>query len=314
MGALIFVEGVPGSGKSTTAQFIARQLASHGRPARWIYEQEHPHPLVPGEPVTGYRSWDEFTDVRVDRWQAFAAAIARGSETVIVDGALLQLPVFSMLRRNAERPAVERLVNRLAGTVESLHPHLVCLVHRDPAKALRAVGIRRGAAWVAQQVARADQWEFTQTRGLAGVDAVPAFWKEHGGLCDDIMATLPMKKTVVDVAEGTWPARRREICAAFGVGADERVVASPDDVRAVIGRYRSGPHEVTVDTEDGRLVLHGRLWPTNALLPVSRHVFDVEAWPYQVTFEDDAGGAVRVMRWSTPRLEGGPAGAYTRDG
>jgi thymidylate kinase len=56
VGELIFVEGVPGSGKSTTAQFIARRLARSGRPARWFYEEQAPNPFVPEIDPAHYRN------------------------------------------------------------------------------------------------------------------------------------------------------------------------------------------------------------------------------------------------------------------
>jgi thymidylate kinase len=55
---LIFVEGFPGAGKSTTAQFLARQLARSGGRVRWVYEGEVPNPLVPTAPAGGYQSWE----------------------------------------------------------------------------------------------------------------------------------------------------------------------------------------------------------------------------------------------------------------
>ena len=49
---IILVEGFPGCGKSTTAQWLARQLRTAGRPAEWFYEQQRPHPMA-GETPTG---------------------------------------------------------------------------------------------------------------------------------------------------------------------------------------------------------------------------------------------------------------------
>ena len=45
-GKLILVEGLPGSGKSSTAQFICDQLQRNGHRARWYYEDETPHPVA----------------------------------------------------------------------------------------------------------------------------------------------------------------------------------------------------------------------------------------------------------------------------
>ena len=42
---LILVDGITGSGKSTTAQFIARQLEKNGIKARWYNELEIGNPL-----------------------------------------------------------------------------------------------------------------------------------------------------------------------------------------------------------------------------------------------------------------------------
>jgi len=42
---LIIVEGMPGSGKSTTAQYISMQLNKNSIPSNWYYEVESNHPL-----------------------------------------------------------------------------------------------------------------------------------------------------------------------------------------------------------------------------------------------------------------------------
>jgi hypothetical protein len=43
----------------------------------------------------------------------------------------------------------------------------------------------------------------------------------------------------------------------------------PADIARLTGRYADGKRQATVEVVDGRLVLRGVLWFTNALLPVT---------------------------------------------
>jgi hypothetical protein len=304
---LIFVDGVPGTGKSTTAQFIARQLTRHGRPARWIYEEEASTPFVPETPKPDYRDWDEFAQLHVERWSAFARDMADVRETVIVESFLLQRPIFTMLRRDADPSIIEMLVNRIAGTVASLDPTLIYLSHVDPAQAWRAIAVRRGAEFAAGAVRRSEEWPYVQTRGIASLDGMLAYWQAHGALCDKIVSWLPMHTTVIDVATGDWTERRALICERLGVPADDPPAPDPRLLARFTGTYRDGSREIVVALTDERLVLRGVLWPTNTLLPVTSDTFDVEAWPFQVRFDGD------TLSWHGPRLWwGGPSGVFRR--
>lgn len=42
---LILVDEIPGTGKSTVAHFIARQLEKNGIKAKWFHEADNEHPL-----------------------------------------------------------------------------------------------------------------------------------------------------------------------------------------------------------------------------------------------------------------------------
>jgi len=48
---IILVEGFPGCGKSTTAQWLARQFRAAGPPAEWFYEGQRPHPMLAETPT-----------------------------------------------------------------------------------------------------------------------------------------------------------------------------------------------------------------------------------------------------------------------
>lgn len=95
--ALILLEGLPGAGKSTTAQWLAIQAERAGRRARWVYEQETPHPVFAGMPQE-FDSTEEYVADQVGRWSAFAERMRESGTLAIVDSAFLQRPVFARAR------------------------------------------------------------------------------------------------------------------------------------------------------------------------------------------------------------------------
>jgi hypothetical protein len=313
MARIILIEGFPGSGKSTTAQFLARLLARRGGRARWIYEGEVPNPLVPTAPASGYESWEQFVDVRVERWRAFAAAAGDHDVTIIPESALLQLPVFTMLRRNAEASIIARLVDRLVEAVAPLRPRLVYLARRDPEAAFRAIGERRGLSWLLHHAGSSEGYTFTQARGLSGFDGLLAYWRAHAELCDALVEAIDVPKLVLDVGPDGWAERRRRICDFADVPFEDEPAPGAAELERIAGRYGDGRREVTVEMVDGRLVARWTLWLTNALLPVRRNVFDLESSPVRVSFETDAAGHVHAFHCSGPRLAwDAPPGVFKR--
>jgi hypothetical protein len=310
---LIFVEGFPGAGKSTTAQFLARRFARGSGRVRWIYEGEVPNPFVPPQPPGGDQSWEQFADRRVARWRAFAAAAGDQDVTLIPESALLQLPVFTMLRRDVDPSLIVALVARLSEAASPLRPTLVYLARRDPEAAFRALGESRGLAWLLSHVANSAGYTFVQARGLSGLEGLLACWRAHADLCGAIVDHLDMPKLVLDVDTGDWPERRRRICEFVGAPFEDETFPETAELARMAGRYRDGKHEVTIEMVDGRLLVRAGLWLTKPLLPVRRNVFDLESWPVRVSFDDDATGHVRAFHYSGPRLAwGGPSGVFER--
>ena len=314
MARLIFIEGFPGAGKSTTAQFLARLLARRGNRARWIYEGELPNPLVPSVPAGGYQSWEQFVDLRVDQWRAFAAAAGDQDVTIIPESALLQLPVFTMLRRNVEDSVITGLVDRLVEAATPLRPTLVYLARRDPQTGLRAIGEHRGLSWLLHNAATSEGFTFTQARGLTGFDGLFAYWSAHAKLCDTIVEALGVPKLVLDVGPDGWAERRRRICDFVDVPFEDEPAPDPGELERLVGRYRDGRREVMVELDGRRLVMRWLFWRANALLPVRRDVFDLESWPVRVSFDTDATGRGHAFRCTGPRLAwAAPPGVFRRE-
>jgi hypothetical protein len=309
---LVFVEGFPGAGKSTTAQFLARRLARGGGRVRWIYEGEAPNPLVPSAPAGGYRSWEQFVDRRVARWRAFAAAAVDQDVTVIPESALLQLPVFTMLRRNLDPSLIVAFVERLVAAASPLRPMLVYLARRDPEAAFRTLGESRGLSWLLHHVANSAGYTFVQARGLAGLEGLLAYWRAHADLCGTIVDRIGLPKLALDVDGGDWAGRRRQICEFVGAPLEDEPAPEAAELAPMAGRYGDGRREVTVEMGEGRLVVRGLFWPTT-LLPVRRNVFDLESWPVRVSFDHDGAGHVRAFHCTGPGLAwSGPLGVFKR--
>ena len=129
---LILIEGFPGSGKSTTAQWLSRQWQVAGRACRWFYEQQPNHPVVGIPTGAVYETWQEYFAYRRERWSVFAADVEAGNVLSIMESALLQYPIFVMLRRGVAADTIVAFLLSVADIIRPLAPRLVYLKTRDP--------------------------------------------------------------------------------------------------------------------------------------------------------------------------------------
>jgi thymidylate kinase len=109
---LILLEGIPGSGKSTMAQHLARGLTDESRNIQWWYEEMHSHPLSIFDDVASLNAViQEFRDRQFanliakaeDRWDAFAGSLADFTGVVIVDRTFLGYLTWTLFAFDAPK-------------------------------------------------------------------------------------------------------------------------------------------------------------------------------------------------------------------
>jgi hypothetical protein len=130
---IILVEGFPGCGKSTTAQWLARQLRAAGRSAEWFYEQQRPHPMA-GETPTPASSWQDYFAARLARWSRLSQRVRSSGTVSILESAWLQGPVFLMLHRDLDRRLIKAFILKTVEAMRGADPALIYLPQPDPSR------------------------------------------------------------------------------------------------------------------------------------------------------------------------------------
>ncbi|MFD0618141.1 hypothetical protein ACFQZR_11760 [Paenibacillus sp. GCM10027629] len=91
---IILVEGLPGSGKSTTAQFISQCLSDGGIANKWWYEEEEGHPVymfnddesmkeVINDLANG--DYQKVVNNALEQWRRFSDSLMRIDQVILID-------------------------------------------------------------------------------------------------------------------------------------------------------------------------------------------------------------------------------------
>jgi hypothetical protein len=213
---LIFVDGLPGSGKSRTTQYVARELEQRGIPCRLFREREPDHPLNvggdlhPSGSTTGARLFaaytvDAFAKESLARWNAFVAE-ARHSERVnVLDSYPFQNSVRVLSQMDADPMTLATYQSRLEETTAGLAPVLIYLDPGDPGRALRAIAEQRGPAWTDYVIAVVTECPYASSRGLQGMEGAEAIMRAYKHLLDESVARFPFPKLVLSDCSRRWP-------------------------------------------------------------------------------------------------------------
>ena len=164
---LIIIEGLPGSGKSTTAAMIADELRKKGKRVLCFDEGED-HPA-------DYKDYD-FPDFETERekilakWRDFVSNCDRNA-VYVFNCVFLQNPMCeTMMRFDMEYEKSRAYISEIAEIIKPLHPVIVYTDRPDIRAAVDRVLDERGSDWLNAVIGYHTGQGYGKRNGLFGYD------------------------------------------------------------------------------------------------------------------------------------------------
>jgi hypothetical protein len=202
---LVIVEGIMGSGKSTTTLSIVHRLEASGIAAIGITEGVDPHPIR--------FDWDlpwsemppaELAKSGVAKWRSFVASSLNVERISIVDGQLFHGGLTALLLLEADADTMATYCREIVAIIRPLRPLLIYFHQDDVESAIRLVSTQRGGQWVNYQVNWKLESPYAKRRGLAGLDGLIALYREYRALTDQLFADLDIPKIGIENSRQEW--------------------------------------------------------------------------------------------------------------
>lgn len=207
-----------GSGKSTTARWLARLFRRTGAPARPIPEAR-PHPTNVFRTLPHWKQ--PWRDITVDdlmtrsymNWQSFVAHAISKPHISVFDGQLFHGDFTSLFLMGCPAQLLQQYVENVLQLAQPLNPMIIYCYQDDVAQALDRIGAQRGSNWVAAQVAWKVASPYGQQRGLMGIDGWKQLYREYRQVTDTCFDALPIRKLAIETSANDWLNYQTRICA-----------------------------------------------------------------------------------------------------
>jgi hypothetical protein len=190
---LVFIDGLPGSGKSTTAVEIGRRSLG----SRVFLESQPGHPLLVGVPdeqgaafanIHEVHSVESFAAEALAKFEAFLETV-EGGVLYVFESHPLQSTVRVLGQLDAPEARVMKFWSDLQDRLEFGKPRLVYFQETDPRQALIDIIQKRGPSWESYIVEAFNRFPWAKARNLSGVEAMLEAFGEYSGLFDRLAAS-----------------------------------------------------------------------------------------------------------------------------
>ncbi len=211
-----------GSGKSTTARWLARLFRRAGIAARPVPEAR-PHPTNVFRSLPHWKQpWRDVTaDELIARscanWKAFVARAVADPHISVFDGQLFHGDFTCLFLMACPPQRLHEYVHTVLQLAQPLQPMLIYYYQDDVTEALDRIGAQRGARWVESQVDWRVASPYGQRRGLVGSNGWKQLYRDYRLLTDECLQALPIPKLAIETSPGEWSDYQTRIRAFLGL-------------------------------------------------------------------------------------------------
>lgn len=296
---LILLEGITGTGKSTTAQNLFVQLHSEKKSPKWFHEEENGHPLYyPDWNIQWIRTTDklsEFINNWPHQWKSLYGYCNKN--ILILTSYLFQDGARVLFANNMDKEFVFEFVKNIVESIKDLKPVVIFLYTRDTVKTLENLWIKRGRAWMKYIYGVDEQTPFAKSRNLKGTTASMILWGKFQNLCREMFQFLDIEKIEIDVTDCHWKEYQERISKKLELDTYIYPSVDLDHSESYCGFFISNKHETLscrIRLDNGAFVCDF-IWPDLKLIPQTKTRFWIQSFPLQFVFSNNTAGKYETI-------------------
>ena len=185
---ILFIDGLPGSGKSTAATAVGRCLPN----SRVFAETAADHPLLVGTPdrmgaafanIQAIHSADSFAAAALEKLESFLDSA--GSDVLYVfESHPIQSTVRVLFQLDAPETMTLQFWSDLQDRLAFVQPRLIYFQEGDPLQAFKQIVGMRGPTWAGYVIEAFNQSLWMQARGLSGAEGAERMLVAYADLVD----------------------------------------------------------------------------------------------------------------------------------
>jgi hypothetical protein len=197
---VLFIDGLPGSGKSTAAKAVGEYLSN----SRVFAETASNHPLLVAAPdrigaafadIHATHSADSFAAAALARLESFLESA--GCDVLYVfESHPIQSTVRVLFQLDAPQTAILRFWSDLQDRLAFMPPRLIYFQESDALQAFKEINRIRGPTWESYLIEAFEQSPWMRARALSGVAGADRMIVAYADLVDRLAALwrFPMLK------------------------------------------------------------------------------------------------------------------------
>ena len=188
---VLFIDGVPGSGKSTAAAAVGGTLSN----SQVFAEMAANHPLLLAAPDTMGAAFadihetysaDLFATAALEKLEAFLRS-ARDDVLYVFESHPIQSTVRVLFQLDAPMPAILQFWSDLQDRLALAQPRLIYFRESHPLQALRQITAMRGPIWTRYLFEAFEKTPWMLARGLSGAEGGERMFVEYAELIDRLV-------------------------------------------------------------------------------------------------------------------------------
>jgi len=292
---LIFVDGMSGSGKSTTAHFIARQIEKNDFKVKWFHEEEKDHPLCFPAPSEGETDADwvqRFLKDYPQMWIDFVEKVKDDDCIYIMESYLFQDIITDPVANNIEKQEIKNYFRNLCSIVACLNPVVIYFHQEDIERAIRANRQRRGEVFKNLVVCGNEKRLFCISRNFSGEIATLKLRQEIWEIANELFEELTFPKIQLESSEPDWPNFRKQILDFLELQMFEELLFDSS-----FERYCGIYCDTVIHVKDNRLCVD-IFWPNLKLIPIEEDGFEIEGFPITLNFIAGEDNQISLLKFS----------------
>lgn len=186
---MILIEGLPGSGKTSLAEWLCVRLRADRINAVWIPELQRDHPAI-DRPTMRTARQRGYAERCIARWEAFATRVqaSEAPDVFILEGCLFQSTIRFLIEYERSDDEIDSYLPAVERCLAPLSPHLVYLTQTDALLYLQHELLRRkGEDIVSRIAAYSSTTPYAVARGLQGSSALVSLYAAYRETCDRLV-------------------------------------------------------------------------------------------------------------------------------